>query len=47
MGAATLCAFLGALLGNRLLKKVTITFFKYLVALALVMFALALALGIL
>lgn len=47
MGAATLCAFFGAWLGNRLLKKVTITFFKYLVALALVMFALALALGLL
>ena len=47
MGAATFSAFLGAFIGSRLLKKVTIHFFQYFVAVALILFALLMAAGIL
>jgi len=46
MISATLCAFLGAFIGNKLIKKVTIQSFKYMVATALIVFALLMASGI-
>lgn len=44
--AATLSAFLGAYLGNKLVKKITIKTLQYLVALALMVFGCLLSLGI-
>lgn len=44
--AATLSAFLGAYLGNRLLKKVTMEAIQYVVAVALVLVGLALSAGL-
>lgn len=46
MISATLCAFLGAFIGNKLIKKVTIQSFKYMVAFALIVFALLMGIGI-
>lgn len=43
--AATLSAFLGAYLGNKLIKKITIKTLQYLVALALIVFGSLLSLG--
>ncbi|MEI6021263.1 MAG: sulfite exporter TauE/SafE family protein [Bacteroidota bacterium] len=47
MIAATLSAFAGAFIGNRLIKKVTIQSFKYFVASTLIIFSILLASGIL
>jgi hypothetical protein len=44
--AATLSAFLGAFIGNRLFKKVTVQFVQYFVAIMLVILALALGTGL-
>jgi len=43
---AVLSAFVGAFLGNKLLKKVTVTFIQYFVAVILLLFSLLLVLGI-
>lgn len=45
--SATLSAFVGAYFGNRLLKKVTIKFIQYIVAIMLILFSILLGLGIL
>jgi uncharacterized membrane protein YfcA len=42
---ASLSAMLGAVLGNRLLKKVTMKSLQYLVAVFLILIAMALGLG--
>jgi len=44
---ATLSAFLGAFIGNKLLKKVTISFIQYLVAIMLILFSVLLGAGVL
>jgi uncharacterized protein len=44
---AVLSAFIGALLGNRLIKKITLTSLQFLVSLFLIVFSILLALGIL
>lgn len=44
--SATLCAFFGAYVGNKLVKKITIKTLQYIVAIALVVFGLFLSLGI-
>ncbi len=46
VASATLCAFAGAFIGNRLLKKITITFIQNIVAVLLFLFALLLGAGI-
>ncbi len=46
VASATICAFAGALIGNRLLKKITITSIQYIVAVMLFVFALLLSSGI-
>ena len=43
---ATLSAFLGAYIGNKLMKKVTFKIFQYVVAIALMTFAIFLGAGI-
>lgn len=44
--AATLSAFTGAYLGNKFIKKITITIIQYIVAIMLLIFAILLGLGI-
>ena len=46
LAAATLSAFLGAYLGNRLLKKATLRFIQILVSIMLLGISLALAMGL-
>ena len=46
VASATLCAFAGAFIGNRLLKKITIKTIQYVVAVMLFVFALLLGCGI-
>lgn len=46
VGCATVSAILGAYLGNRLLKKVTLRFIRILVAVMLIVIAMALGAGI-
>jgi uncharacterized membrane protein YfcA len=46
MIAATLCAFLGAIVGTRLMKKVTLAFVQRLVGVLLILMALALGSGL-
>ncbi len=46
MLVACISAFAGAFIGNRLIKKVTIKAFKYLVSAALIIFAIFMAIGI-
>lgn len=47
VGTATLSAILGAYLGNKLLKKVTLQFLQKVVAVMLIIFSLALGMGLL
>lgn len=46
MTAATFCAFAGAFVGNRLMKKITVRFVQYLVALLLITIGSLMSLGI-
>ena len=46
VSAATLSAFIGAYFGNKLIKKITITFLQYFVAIMLMLFGALMAMGI-
>jgi uncharacterized membrane protein YfcA len=45
LGAATVCAFLGAFIGNKLVKKVTLALIQRIVSVCLILIAVALGLG--